>query len=142
MYDPPIFMRSPRIRPSKLQRGSTSRSSSDPQLHSGTLCPSGNSLQQISAMQDCHFALFALSNSGHPLFRPLQSAISPLGGFGVQCLSPEVTVKVTARTHVPRKDVQRYKSDRAGVVSTDCGGGSGIYRTNNTPQHGIVCCDG
>jgi hypothetical protein len=28
--------------------------------------PSGNSLQQISTMLHCHFALFALSNSCHP----------------------------------------------------------------------------
>jgi hypothetical protein len=48
-------------------------------------------------MLHCHFALFALSNSSHPLFRPLQSAISPPGSFGVQYLSAEVTVKVTAQ---------------------------------------------
>jgi hypothetical protein len=48
-------------------------------------------------MQHCHFALFALSTSSHPLFRPLQSVISPPGSFGVHYLSPEVTVKVIAQ---------------------------------------------
>jgi hypothetical protein len=64
---------------------------------SGTLFPSGNSLQQISAMQHCHFALFALSNSSHPHYCPLQSVISPPSSFRVHYLSPEGTVKVTAQ---------------------------------------------
>src|SRR3954463_4608790 len=55
------------------------------------------SLQQISAMLHCHFALFVLSTSSHPLFYPLQSAISPPGSFGVHYLLAEVTVKVTAQ---------------------------------------------
>jgi hypothetical protein len=55
------------------------------------------SLQQISAMLHCHFALLALSNSDHPLFYPLQSALSPPSSFGVHYLSAEVTVKLTAQ---------------------------------------------
>jgi hypothetical protein len=58
--------------------------------------PSGNSLQQISTMLHCHFALFALSNSSHPS-SALTISYLTASHFRVHYLSPEVTVKVTAQ---------------------------------------------